>query len=88
MFWAILVSSQSLSTSFILVFLSRLMEAHGQAGFHLNQLGGVVGRKSIQLNSLQSVQLNNHQSVSTILMFTSVQKMNDLVVHLKVRVNS
>jgi len=39
MFWAILVSSQSLSTSFILVFLSCLIEGRGQAGFHLNQLG-------------------------------------------------
>ena len=38
---AVLVSSQSLPTSFILVFLSHLMEGHGQAGFHLNQLGGV-----------------------------------------------
>ena len=85
MLWAILVSSQSLSASFILVFLSRLMEGHGQAGFHLNQLGGVVGRKSIQLNNLQSTQLNNLQSVSTILMFTSVQKMNDSVVQLKVQ---
>ena len=54
------------------------MEGHGQA--FLNQLRGVVGRKSIQLNNLELV--------STILMFTSVQKMNDLVVHLKVRVNS
>ena len=32
------------------------MEGHGQAGFHLNQLGGVVGRKSIQLNNLELVQ--------------------------------
>ena len=43
MLWAIVVSSQSLRTSFILVFLSRLLEGHGQAGFHLNQLGGVGG---------------------------------------------
>ena len=34
---AILVSSQSLSTSFIFVFLSHLIEGHGQAGFHLKQ---------------------------------------------------
>ena len=53
------------------------MEGHGQAGFHLNQLEGVVGRKSIQLNHLELV--------STTLMSTSVQKMNDLVVELKVQ---
>ena len=51
------------------------MEGHGQA--FLNQLRGVVGRKSIQLNNLELV--------STILIFTSVQKMNDLVVQLKVQ---
>ena len=33
----------------------------------------------------KSMQLNNLESVSTILMFTSVQKMNDLVVQLKVQ---
>ena len=33
----------------------------------------------------ESTQLNNLESVSTILMFTSVQKMNDSVVQLKVQ---
>ena len=36
-----MASSQSLSTSFILAFLSCLMEGCGQAGFHLNKLEGV-----------------------------------------------
>ena len=70
---------------FGIIFLNHLMEGHGQTGFHLNQLGEVVVRKAIQLNSLQSIQLNNLQSVSTILMFTSVQKMNDSVVQLKIQ---
>ena len=33
----------------------------------------------------ESTQLNNLESVGTILMFTSVQKMNDSVVQLKVQ---
>ena len=75
-----MASSQSLSTSFILAFLSCLMEGCGQAGFHLNLLGGSGGggwRKSIQLNNLESV--------STILIFTSIQKINDSMVQLKVQ---
>ena len=58
-----------------------LMEGHGQAGFHLNQLWGV----GVGGGGGESVQLNNLQSVSTILMFTSLQKMNDSVVQLKVQ---
>ena len=58
--------------SFILVFLSRLMEGHGQAGFHLTRWGG-------------SIQLNNLESINIVLMFTSLQKMNDSVVQLKVQ---